>query len=182
MVNRVKEWRERRGLSQEKLAKRVKPATSGAQIHRLENDDRKLTVDWLRRLAAALDCRTWDLFEPPDQVPSSLIAGDLLVECLDGTAALYAAERQAIDERALLRKAIGIYNDVIGMAPAERAAGLKGQLAAERRWLRQQRTVSLLPELGGAGVAGNAAPSNESRPPGRAGAAGTPSRSGRGGA
>jgi transcriptional regulator with XRE-family HTH domain len=37
--------------------------TTNQQISHLELGKRQLTVDWLRRLAAALDCHPWALVE-----------------------------------------------------------------------------------------------------------------------
>lgn len=50
--NRIREVREARGLSLEKLAKAVN--TTKAQISRLEHGDRRLTVEWMLRLAKPL--------------------------------------------------------------------------------------------------------------------------------
>lgn len=58
-MNRIKELREGQGLSQEQLAKRV--GTSQPQIKRLETGDRRLTEDWMRRVAKALGVRPADL-------------------------------------------------------------------------------------------------------------------------
>lgn len=66
MGNRIAELRERKGLSQEELAEAV--GTSGQQIGRLEKGSRKLTTDWMDRLAPALDVRPRDLLGE-DQVP-----------------------------------------------------------------------------------------------------------------
>ena len=52
MNNRIREWREARGLSQEKLGEAV--GTSGQQISRLEKSTRRLTTDWMERLSVAL--------------------------------------------------------------------------------------------------------------------------------
>lgn len=50
--NRVREWRKLRGLSQEGLASLME--TSWQQVSRLERSERRLTDEWLERLAAAL--------------------------------------------------------------------------------------------------------------------------------
>lgn len=57
--NRIAALRERRGLSQAELAKLV--GTSQPQIQRLEADQRRLTVGWMRRIARALDVEPADL-------------------------------------------------------------------------------------------------------------------------
>lgn len=59
--NRIRSLREARGWSQSELARRV--GTSQVEISRLETGERKLTEDWMRRLANALDVRPVHLFE-----------------------------------------------------------------------------------------------------------------------
>lgn len=58
-MNRIKDLREARGLSTAALA--VMVGTSQPQISRLEKGERKLTEDWMRRIAKALDVRPSDL-------------------------------------------------------------------------------------------------------------------------
>ncbi|MBV9521591.1 MAG: helix-turn-helix domain-containing protein, partial [Alphaproteobacteria bacterium] len=50
--NRIREFRERAGLSMQALADRAE--TSAPQINKLEKGERKLTVDWMIRLGNAL--------------------------------------------------------------------------------------------------------------------------------
>ena len=59
MTNRIRELREARGLSLEALAGLV--GTTNQQISHLEAGRRRLTVDWLHRLGAALSCHPWAL-------------------------------------------------------------------------------------------------------------------------
>lgn len=59
--NRIRELREARGFTLEELAGRV--GTTNQQISHLELGKRQLTVDWLRRLAVALDCHPWTIVE-----------------------------------------------------------------------------------------------------------------------
>lgn len=61
MPNRISELRKERRLSQEGLANLV--GTSKPQIWRLENEKRRLTVDWMNRIAEALRCTATDLLE-----------------------------------------------------------------------------------------------------------------------
>lgn len=58
-MNRIRELRERRGLTVYELAERI--GTTGAQISRLELGQRKLTEDWMRKLALALDVHPAEL-------------------------------------------------------------------------------------------------------------------------
>lgn len=61
MASKLRQMRERRGWSQAQLGQRVN--SSQVQIGRLENGERRLTVDWLRRLALALECAPADLID-----------------------------------------------------------------------------------------------------------------------
>lgn len=65
MANRIRELREGLGLSQERLAERV--GTSGQQISRLENGERRLTQGWMRRVSAAIGCAPTDLLPEADR-------------------------------------------------------------------------------------------------------------------
>lgn len=56
-TNRLKELREVRGLSLAALAALV--GTTNQQISHLELGKRQLTVEWLVRIARALDCHPW---------------------------------------------------------------------------------------------------------------------------
>lgn len=60
----IKEWREARRLTQEQLAGIL--GTSKTQISRLEHSHRRMTVDWLERIARALRVNRVDLLRAPD--------------------------------------------------------------------------------------------------------------------
>jgi len=62
-TNRIRELRRAKGWTATQLADRV--GTSNVQISRLETGDRKLTVDWMERLADVLGCRPADIMEAP---------------------------------------------------------------------------------------------------------------------
>lgn len=57
--NRIREWRQRRSLSLQQLAE--VSSTTRAQIDKLERGERRLTLDWMVRLAKPLDCLPADL-------------------------------------------------------------------------------------------------------------------------
>ena len=61
MANRLRELRERGGLSQKALGESV--GTSQEQIQRLETGERKLTVEWAKRLAGPLGCYWVEIIE-----------------------------------------------------------------------------------------------------------------------
>jgi imidazoleglycerol-phosphate dehydratase len=59
MTNKIRDLRKQKALSQQDLAKRI--GTTGQQVGHLEAGRRKLTQDWMERLAAGLDCGPADL-------------------------------------------------------------------------------------------------------------------------
>ena len=61
VMNRIREIREAAGLSSDELGALCVPPTSGAQIRRLETEDRNLTAEWMERIAIALKCTPADL-------------------------------------------------------------------------------------------------------------------------
>jgi transcriptional regulator with XRE-family HTH domain len=71
--NRIKVLREARGVSLEALA--AKMGTSNQQVSLLETGKRRLTVDWLHRLARALDCHPWEVVS--DNLPQPLEPRDI---------------------------------------------------------------------------------------------------------
>ncbi len=61
MENRIRELRKRRGLTLKELAGLVD--TSSQQISLLEKGKRRLTVEWMQRIAHALDCHPLELLD-----------------------------------------------------------------------------------------------------------------------
>lgn len=57
--NRIREWRQTRGWTLQQLADGT--GTSKSQIDKLEKGERRLTVDWMVRLAKPLGCDPRDL-------------------------------------------------------------------------------------------------------------------------
>ena len=66
-MNRIKELRRLRGLTQDGLGRLV--GTGRSQIVKLERGERRLTVEWMRRLAKALDCHPADLLSNEPDSP-----------------------------------------------------------------------------------------------------------------
>lgn len=62
--NNIREYRLAAGLSMQALADKI--GTSKSQIDKLEKGHRRLTVDWMQRLAPVLDCAMADLL-PEEQ-------------------------------------------------------------------------------------------------------------------
>jgi transcriptional regulator with XRE-family HTH domain len=66
--NRIAELRKAQGLTLQALADRM--GASNQQISHLEKGRRALTVDWVDRIADALDCHPFDLLDAPPQAKS----------------------------------------------------------------------------------------------------------------
>ena len=75
MDNRIRAFREAKGLSLDQLASLT--GTSNQQISNLETGKRRLTVDWLRALSKALGCHPWSLVG--DELPSQLTPNDVQI-------------------------------------------------------------------------------------------------------
>ena len=71
MANRIREFRKAKEWSLQALAERA--GTTRQQIDKLEKGERRLTQEWMERLAAALGCKPADLIDqsapPPVSVP-----------------------------------------------------------------------------------------------------------------
>lgn len=74
--NRIRELREALGWSQTDLALKLVPTTSQPQIDRLEKADRRLTVEWMARVAKALNVSARDLLteEKGSDTPHAMVA------------------------------------------------------------------------------------------------------------
>jgi transcriptional regulator with XRE-family HTH domain len=55
IADNIRSLREAKGLSRPQLGLRCVPPTSSQQIERLEKGERRLTVDWIERIAKALN-------------------------------------------------------------------------------------------------------------------------------
>ena len=74
--NRIRELREALGWSQTDLALKLVPTTSQPQIDRLEKADRRLTVEWMARVAKALRVPARDILteEKGSGAPHAMVA------------------------------------------------------------------------------------------------------------
>ena len=88
--NRIKVLREARGLSLEGLAAKI--GTTNQQVSLLENEKRRLTVDWLQRLSQALDCHPWEVVS--DNLPQPLQPRD--IQLLSRFKTLTVAQQDAL--------------------------------------------------------------------------------------
>lgn len=66
MENRIAELRRARGLTLKALAERV--GTTNQQISHLEKGRRRLTMEWMERIAAALECHPFELVSEDTQI------------------------------------------------------------------------------------------------------------------
>lgn len=64
----MRAWREFRGISQTELARSLGVAKS--EISRLEGGQRRLTIEWMERIAEAMQIKRDQLFEPPPRFRS----------------------------------------------------------------------------------------------------------------
>jgi transcriptional regulator with XRE-family HTH domain len=87
-TTKIAALRKERGMTQKDLARRLKPKTSDVQISRLESEDRRLTLAWMRRIAAALKVRVSELLPDEDVAPRSSLAldftGNLTIQFNEG--------------------------------------------------------------------------------------------------
>ncbi len=81
MINSIRAMRRAKGLTLEEVAARCQPPTTAQTIGRLETGTRTLSIDWLNRIAAAIDVEPRDLLrlEEDEAVP--------IVALLDGSGA-----------------------------------------------------------------------------------------------
>lgn len=68
MITRIRDVRKAKGLTLEEVAGRCAPPTTAQTIGRLETGTRTVSVNWLNRIAAALDVAASDLVDLPDSV------------------------------------------------------------------------------------------------------------------
>lgn len=74
MKTRIREMRRQRGMTLQQLAESIRPEPTTPQtIGRLETGVRTVSLDWLARIAEALDCHISDLLEMPEHVDMPLI-------------------------------------------------------------------------------------------------------------
>lgn len=92
--NRIKEIRERKGVSQEQLAARIN--TTQPTVSRYESAKRRLTFSTLDRLGEALGCH-WAEFYSPVPIPKDKREAALLEKFRELPAELQAAIERMVD-------------------------------------------------------------------------------------
>ena len=113
-TNRIAELRKRARLSVSELARRA--GTSGPQITRLENGKRKLTHQWMEKIARALGVSTTELISNSTMEPLVDEVEPAALKGFDGVAAAIAS------------RGLHVYR-VVG-ASVERAGFASGQFIA----------------------------------------------------
>lgn len=86
MINAIRSVRRARGLTLDDVAKRCTPPTTAQTIGRLETGTRTLSLDWLERIAAALEVEAHALVQLPDD-------GDIGIAALVGNDGAHAPSR-----------------------------------------------------------------------------------------
>jgi transcriptional regulator with XRE-family HTH domain len=79
MLSRIRDVRRAKGLTLADVADRCVPPTTAQTVGRLETGVRTLSLDWLNRIAAALDVDSSELVQLPDQAAlpvAALLSGD----------------------------------------------------------------------------------------------------------
>ena len=74
MITAIREVRRARGMTLTQVAAACDPPTTAQTIGRLEVGTRNVSLDWLRRIAAALDVEAADLVRMPDRADLPVIA------------------------------------------------------------------------------------------------------------
>ncbi|WP_033072977.1 helix-turn-helix domain-containing protein [Sphingopyxis sp. MWB1] len=74
MINSIRTVRRAKGLTLEEVAQRCSPATTAQTIGRLETGTRTLSLDWMNRIAAALDVDASELVRLPQDTQLKITA------------------------------------------------------------------------------------------------------------
>ncbi len=111
MLHRIRDVRKARGLTLDDVAKACDPATTAQTIGRLETGTRTLSLDWLNRIAAALNVESSALVELPDRVDIP-VAARLTADgarALTGGASLSAPQPTGGAQAIVVETGIGDY-------------------------------------------------------------------------
>ena len=77
MITAIRQVRRAKGLTLEEVAQRCVPPTTAQTIGRLETGTRTVSVDWLNRIAAALEVAPADLVTLPERTALPVAATPL---------------------------------------------------------------------------------------------------------
>ncbi len=76
--HRLREIRERKELSQEKLGSLI--GATKTQISKIENGSQDFKLTWIRKLSKALSVEPWELISTPDEAARSMFQPDIYKE------------------------------------------------------------------------------------------------------
>jgi transcriptional regulator with XRE-family HTH domain len=128
-MNRVREWRHRRELSIEELARRSR--TTASQISKLERGERRLTVEWMGRLAKALGCRSEDLLPAEPAAPGGAgqpLDRELLRRMGRALKRYLKEERLELSPSRFLETAIALHDLIAARPPSKSREELPAEL------------------------------------------------------
>lgn len=110
--NRIKELREERGLSSRELAKRI--GTSAPHMSRLENAQSPLSIEWILKIAAALDVNSHEIMDLPLERKLAANCDDALLGSALGWL-MEAADRHKVKltRQALAKWASYVYKEAL---------------------------------------------------------------------
>lgn len=74
MIERIRAIRQQKGMTLADVARACRPPTTAQTIGRLETGARNLSLDWMNRIAAALDVDAASLFSAETKEPARVIA------------------------------------------------------------------------------------------------------------
>lgn len=129
MKNRIAEIRESLGISKSALARAAN--TVPGQIRMLERGDRRLTVQWMERIAKALDVSPGDLIYESGSEDSQELDEEFVAQITEGVSRLYASRKSRLSTGDLGRLTARILNDIrrAGVSKDEAEGALKMALS-----------------------------------------------------
>ena len=147
-MNRIKEFRKKNGFTQAQLA--VLTNTSAPQINRLENDERQLTVDWLKKIAKALRCHPWDLVEKDNHQAgfNSKLAKEIGQRLLITRSALGLEQSEFADSAGIPRMAYKMYENGDVEPSVDTASMICNAFDLTLDWIYRGNTSGLTYKLG----------------------------------
>lgn len=122
MKNNIRTIRQRLGMTLEDVAE--KADTTFAQVHKLENGERRLTQEWMYRIAGALQCAPEDLIKSPEQLkdsanaayrgyPAHAVDEDLITAAMGSIVTVAKAKKIKLSEIERMVYAVQLYNHVM---------------------------------------------------------------------
>ena len=114
MKNKLKLLRQNLNLTAKALAEKV--GTTEVQICRLENDQRKMTVDWLLRLCGAMDVTADEIVDIPVKGINKSKCDPVLLDSAVGFL-LEACDRHKVkpESKSIAKWTTLIYNDAVDL-------------------------------------------------------------------